>query len=503
LNRVKHCEQILKKSIIIVIILFVLYSPTLNQQYSVSTTSNTTQANDDSVLLEGVDYIWQEINGFCAWAATAVAMRYAGIDVDLHDVFALSGIGFSFAYIKYNDTMLMYPGALYQQLEPTAFMAELYGLNLSVYLSSEITGAAQQQQIWESEGIHTTLLDGQSEAFDLMHEAIDEGYPLIISVDPAWLPAGDYDILREQGLSGGGHAVVIVGYNDAEGVATIIDPGVGSFGDNFGYPEDGRGNYSDITYTALNNAWSNRYFISILLKPDTGQIDDISSKLGPYLRDRLLGVGTSYAPSSSSAYLWQYGEKGFRGLSSDMTQEGLSSYLSVFDGINNEREFKTSALLFIGLGLEAQVTLQYLSYRSAIPRIEKFMPEVDLDEFLSTLELALPHFEALSDNTTLISPGNITSHDSLISNTFTGIAMSYNNSGQLDSALQEYSENLEDISNHLLQIADSWRDAGNILSEEWPTDPLMGYGIPILLLSVAAIAAVFVLIFYIKRSSSQ
>jgi hypothetical protein len=496
-------DKLLKKSVLIFIVLLFFYPSITNYKDSNSVPVAHMIHAENSALLANVDYIWQEINGFCAWAATTIAMRYAGIEVDLHDVFAISGIGFSFAYINYNDTLLIYPGALYQQLEPTAFMADLYDLNLTAYYSSELTGAIEQQQIWESQGISTTLLDGQSDAFNLMRDSIDEGYPLIISVDPAWLPASDYDILREQGLSGGGHGVVVVGYNDTEGVATIIDPGVGSFGENFGYPDDGRGNYTEITYTALNNAWSNRYFISILLKPDSGQIDDMNSKLGPYLRDRLLGEGTSYAPLSASAYLWQYGEAGFRGLSADMTQDGLYSYLSLFDGIDNERGFKTSVLLFIGLGLEAQITLQYLSFRSALPRLSKFMTDIDLSEFISTAELSLPHFEALTDNTTLVFPGSITSHDSLISNTFTGIASSYNSSGQIDSALNEYSTNLDEISNHLLQIANSWRDAGSILSEEWPTDPLMGLGIPILILSVAALAAVVLLFLYIRRNSSQ
>jgi hypothetical protein len=494
----------LRKSIILIITLILFYTPITDYQEPISIQVATSiPANDNSALLPGVDYVWQEINGFCAWAATTIAMRYAGVGVDLHDVFAISGIGFSFAYIRYNDTLLMYPGALYQQLEPTAFMAELYGLNLSVYYSSELEGAVQQQQIWESQGISTTLLDGQSEAFDLMRRTIDDGYPLIISVDPSWLPASDYDILREQGLSGGGHGVVVVGYNDTEGVATIIDPGVGSFGENFGYPYDGRGNYSEITYTALNNAWSNRYYITILLKPGTGIVDDLSSKLGPYIRARLLGEGASYAPTSASAYLWKYGETGFRALSSDMTQEGLTSYLSVFDGIENEREFKTSALVFIGLGLEAQITLQYLSFRSAFPRVSKFIPDVDLSEFNIAAESSLSHFEALVDNTTLIFPGNITPHDSLISNTFTGIASIYNSTGDLDSAFQDYTTALDEISNHLLLIADSWQDAGNILSEIWPIDPLMGLGIPILLLSVAAVVVVVILIVYIKKSSSQ
>ncbi|MFW9926559.1 MAG: hypothetical protein ACFFDM_07335, partial [Candidatus Thorarchaeota archaeon] len=63
-------------------------------------------------LLPSQEYIWQEINGFCAWAATAMAMQYAGVDLDLYDVFAASTIGFSFAYFRYDESFLMFPGAL-------------------------------------------------------------------------------------------------------------------------------------------------------------------------------------------------------------------------------------------------------------------------------------------------------------------------------------------------------------------------------------------------------
>ncbi|MHA1485531.1 MAG: hypothetical protein ACTSPR_09515 [Candidatus Thorarchaeota archaeon] len=297
-------------------------------------------------LLSGVPYIWQEINGFCAWAATAMAMQHAGAPVDLHDLFALSTVGFSYAYIRYNDTMLMFPGAIYQQIEPTKFATDLYGLNLSIYLDGGLTGAELQTQLWVSQGINARLLDGQTAAFDLMRQSIDDGYPLIASVDPSWLPPEDYNILRNQGLTGGAHGVLITGYNDTSGVARILDPGVGSFGEDFGYPDDGRYEYN-ITYTALNMAWSSRYYISILIKPGGNPVDDPSSMLGPHIRNRLLGVGVSYSPDAASAYIWQFGEKGFRAMSSDMTVEGLSSFISVFDGIQNEREFKTSLLLFI------------------------------------------------------------------------------------------------------------------------------------------------------------
>ncbi|MFX1484833.1 MAG: C39 family peptidase, partial [Promethearchaeota archaeon] len=190
-------------------------------------------------MLPSHSYIWQEINGFCAWAATAMAMQYAGVDLNLYDVFAASTIGFSFGYFRYDKNFLIFPGALLTQVEPTNFLADLYGVNYTLYVGSDTPQLEQTVQVYQSEGINIGIIDGQSEALDLMRKTIDSGYPILISVDPMFLPASDYDILREQGLSGGGHGVLVVGYNDSAAAATIIDPGVGSFGDNFGYPIDG------------------------------------------------------------------------------------------------------------------------------------------------------------------------------------------------------------------------------------------------------------------------
>ncbi|MHA1926940.1 MAG: hypothetical protein ACW974_13570 [Candidatus Thorarchaeota archaeon] len=87
-------------------------------------------------LIQDVPYVWQEINGLCAWAATSVAVQAAGVDLDLHDVLAATSVGLSFAYVRYNDTWLMYPGAIYMQAEPTQFLADLYGLNLTMYFDA-------------------------------------------------------------------------------------------------------------------------------------------------------------------------------------------------------------------------------------------------------------------------------------------------------------------------------------------------------------------------------
>ena len=492
-----------KLPIMILLMTFLLLTPAIVQSNSNYINPETLYITSAEAILPPVSYVWQEINGFCAWAATAMAMQYAGADVSLYDVFAATSIGFSFAYFRINDTMLMFPGSLYTQAEPTHYLAGLYGIDYTLYVDASIPNLEQNVQVWENEGLTIGVNDGEAEAFDLMRETIDLGYPLLISVDPSWLPAADYDILREEGLSGGGHAILLVGYNDTEHTATYIDPGVGSFGDDFGYPEDGRGNYSIITYSALTNAWSNRFYISNTFIPNTDTPVIVDDSLGPLIRDKLLGVGAIYSPSSANAYVGNFGENAFRTMSTDMTVEGLKSYISVFDGIANEVNFKASLILFIGLGLEVQVTLQYLSYRTSLEALPAIMSDTNLTDFVEAGEQALPHFEVLVDNSTLINPLNISKATGFVATTFKAIADSFNASGDIDAAFAPYEEDLDDISAALLGIADSWLDAGNALTTIWPNDflsqngPLLAFGIG------GAIVVVILFIWWSRKKPSQ
>jgi hypothetical protein len=487
--------------------LFVLlalpFVPMATTDGSVTSTPTTLFLPSSAGQLSGVPYEWQEINGFCAWAASAMALQYIGVNVNMHDVFAASSIGFSFAYIHYNDTILVYPGVIYTQAEPINFLADLYGVNYTIYLSEELSGASDYEQIWESEGINVGLLSGQTAAFNLMRSSINAGYPLLISVDPMWLPEADYDYLRTEGVSGGAHAVLIVGYNDTQGVATIMDPGVGSFGSLFGYPTDGRGINVSITYTALNNAWSSRYYISNLFKPLGQPAPDFEDRLGQMIRDKLLGVGDIYAPGSTSAYLWSFGENGFRKMAQDFTVDGLSQYMSIFDGIENERMFKSSILLFIGLGIETAVTLQYLSYRTALESLPSLMPDTDLTAFVNDASKALPDMAALSSNSTLIYPGDLSHIEGLVSKTFYNMSQQYNSTGDLGATLSQYSSELNEISSHLLGIADSWQAAGNALADIWPNNPFIVYEPFILLGVIGAGAVVLFVIVHIRTRPSQ
>ena len=485
----------------LITIVLLLSLPIFAQAPQDAVTIQTSAVTSADGIVSEVPYIWQEINGFCAWAATASAMQAAGADVDMYDVFAASTIGFSFAYFHINDTLLMFPGALYTQVEPTQFLADLYGINYTLYLGSDIPSLEQAVQVYNAGGINVGTIDGQEEAFALMRRTIDSGYPLLVSVDPLYLPIEDYLVLQEQGISGGGHGILLVGYNDTETSVTILDPGVGSFGDGYGYPLDGRGNYTKITYTALIEAWASRYWIANTFLPGGSQVQSYEDSLGKMVRDKLLGVGTIYSPNSVNAYVGHFGEKAFREMSQDMTPSGLQSFIEVFDAL--PREDKAALIMFIGFGLEAQVTLQYLSYRTALQALPALMPSTNLTAFLAAANQALPHFEALSDNSTLIYPGNLTQATGNVVTTFRLIAEAYNATGDLGGSIALFSTTLNQYSTELLAIADSWQAAGQALAEIWPNDFLTVYGPFIAFAGGAVAVGVVLVIWWMKKRPSQ
>ena len=57
-------------------------------------------------LIQDVPYVWQEINGFCSWAAASIMFQSAGVPADMYTLFAASTVGFSFASVRYNDSLL-------------------------------------------------------------------------------------------------------------------------------------------------------------------------------------------------------------------------------------------------------------------------------------------------------------------------------------------------------------------------------------------------------------
>ena len=73
-------------SVTAVILVVLLIMPIVADESTVFIERQQSFTKADEVLLPAQDYVWQEINGFCAWAATTMAMQYAGVDLTLYDV---------------------------------------------------------------------------------------------------------------------------------------------------------------------------------------------------------------------------------------------------------------------------------------------------------------------------------------------------------------------------------------------------------------------------------
>ncbi|MFW9966810.1 MAG: C39 family peptidase [Candidatus Thorarchaeota archaeon] len=454
----------------LICILLVLSWMTLPQSTSdtklglTSAHSNRLVSSEGGVLIEDIPYFWQEINGFCYWTALSMALHKVGVPIDLHTFFAVSGIGFSNAYVRVNDTMMMLPGAFFRQQAQLIPFCELYDLTHELHVDLNSNWTPLAIEYWSSWGVNITGMNGQSDAFGLLKSTIDEGFPAILWTDPYYLPAEDYDIARDLGIKQNtsapevGHAVLAVGYDESDSTVQLMDPGVGSFGPNFGYPDDGRGCYT-IDYSALNNAWKALGYGVTILKPGNGSVKDFESTLGEHVVSRLLGNSTSYVPETEELSSVSFGEDSFRRLRLDMEAESIKSYIEQFENM----EERVYALLMIGVNLEKMMTLQYLSYRVALEALPDVMPNTDLTQFLVEGRAALSHMEALSENGTLTDLHYLESCDSLLTNTFIGIAMKYNSTEDIDTTLNSYAWQLGKIALSLVRIADAWKAAGEAL----------------------------------------
>jgi hypothetical protein len=415
--------------------------------------------------IESVPYVWQEINGFCHWAAYSMILQFAGAPLDLYSLFAATGIGFSATYLRYDTNMLFFPGPFYRQMVSTLVIEEMYGLNITMCLdrtSSDIGELlAEQLGVWD---VAFTEITGWDAAFEVLKDTIDSGYPIEVWTDPYYLPVWDYDIVRELNIhaedTSSGHAVVIVGYNETAGIVHILDPGVGAFGE-VGYPEDGR-YYYDMNLTQLNDAWRPLFYGCFIAKPGEGPPEDFTSKLGNHVLDRMRGDRASYIPDMESAFFWILGSDAFRGLAYDLTSAGLSSYINEFGDLSPM--VMAQVLKALGMTIEGFLSIQYLSFRAALESLPDMLPDLELDEFLTEGHMALEHFDDLSNNSTMVN----LSYDggaTITTETFNSIAYdcAYTQDGNIDAAVAENQQDLDAIRNHLFAIADAWDAAAAVL----------------------------------------
>ena len=131
------------------------------------------------------------------------------------------------------------------------------------------------------------------------------------------------------------------------------------------------------------------------------------------------------------------------------------------------------------------------------------MTDTNLTAFIEAGEAALPHFEILADNSTLINPTNISKATGDVATVFKAVADSYNATGNLTAAFAPYESNFTTFSNALLGIADSWLAAGNELAKLWPNNFLSQYAAVLAFGVTGVIALVAIFIWWTMKRPSQ
>jgi len=450
-----------------------------------------------------VPYVWQEVNGFCFPSALSMVLQSMGMDLSLYDILAASGAGFSMVSLSINEAIRFLPGVMVRQLPWFEFFTDLYGLEMQFYLDSSTDFGFYALQIlenWQSSAFdYSELVEGP---FDVMRESIDSGYPLTISADTYYLPVEDWDLIRDNFgpmVPGGvGHAIVIVGYNETSQQVRVHDPGVGLGLDNHGFPDDGRWNYT-MSYAQLFQAWQSAGFVTFRLSNGTGKVADFEDRLATYIWNRMVGNRTSYFEEYENFFYFGTGADAFRGMGLDMRLEVIRDYAQYYMEVD-----KADALRSLGQNLEMMITMQYHAFKGSLDSLPHLLPTIDLQAFLDEASEALPHFEALSHNDTVSMSLDIPNRDTLLYNTFFEMGDNFDATYDLDGSITAFSNELEEISEHLIAIADAWKAAGEALSQELGEPPgLLSGDLTVVIGGGAALLVIGIVVVIWRRRSRE
>jgi hypothetical protein len=425
-----------------------------------------------------------------------MALHSIGLQFDLAEVLAASGAGFTAGYVRYEEFWLFSAGPGYRQQSTLETIADLLGFEVEFYLDTDSTGFGPPFALTlQAHDVNWTEIDGWDDAIQILKDGIDSGFPVAIYANLQNLPASDYDLFRDLGITDTDptHSILITGYNETSDTAQVMDPAIGLLDDPASFPDDGSWFY-EINFTSLNQAWIGCYGMTII-KPGLATNEDFTSNLAYYILDRLRGDRSSYAPGSEDVYFCHYGSSAFRAMASDLTDTGLSSYINEFE----EYDLYTKSIILqdLGMQIETRLTQQFAAYLAAIDTLPRLLLNLDLESFVSEGKLAFEHFELFSDNSTVNTPF-YTGGVKMVTKTFENIAYQYEHvlDGEISSAVSVYEEDLAEIRTHLISIADAWDAAADALERA-----LYGEGtFSIVLLSVS-IAGFSVLVLVIIRRS--
>jgi hypothetical protein len=238
-----------KKLVVTVIVLLFIIQFSLSivtgADYKTSI-SDTSSKLDESHLIEGVPYVGQKTDFYCAYASVTMMLKYYGINTTQYEIVFNSGGGYSLIYSHPKLKRLVVGSAATSVWENDhEFLAELYGLSYKEdwFAYDDITNEEKWDEYWLR-----------------AKENISNDVPVLTWVDPTGL-ASIRDAVRK-GLNVSeelwdklpeivwyffpstiSHVIVLVGYNENNGTICFNDPGAYIFG----YPECGTYKWMNIS----------------------------------------------------------------------------------------------------------------------------------------------------------------------------------------------------------------------------------------------------------------
>jgi len=367
---------------------------------AVDSESNT----NDGILIPSVPYIWQEINGFCNWAAvTTMLDYYTDIDSNLAKTLALSGAGWGFSYLRSGPTMVMLPGALSSQMEDTDFIADLYGLDIRLAILETDENLAVEDY-YADLGLDVLFLKNWEEASSYLTSTLQASTPLLLSVNPSEFPFPDYQDFED---SIGAHAVVAVGYNSTH--IMINEPGIGSLAYQYGFSL--RGNYTAVAISDFQRAWTARQFISMTFSTNPSKIPADDNKTQQHMIDRMTAKLSGKGYASGMVSPWKNGKEAFKALADDFSIDNLSNWFySLYLTFNTNKTELSQVCSSLGSAYSSTMTLLNESfYRShvALSQGVTLYLDLELDSHFHDLFIAM---KGLTDMNTLTDPLNQTSN---------------------------------------------------------------------------------------------
>ncbi|MHA2334758.1 MAG: C39 family peptidase [Candidatus Hodarchaeales archaeon] len=359
---------------------------------------------DDVLLIPSVPYFWQEVNGFCNWAAVTILLDYhTGIDTNLAQTLALSGSGWGFSYLRSGPGLQMLPGVVSSQLEDTDFIADLYGLDTH-FTILETSANLALESYYADLGVEISYLKNWEEAYNHLTTTLQSSTPLLLSVNPGRFPFPDY---QEYSDVSGAHAVVAVGYNTTH--ITINDPGVGSLAYQHGFSL--RGNYTAVTNSDFQKAWTDRQFISMKFSDNPSKVPTDANQTQQHLIDRLAAKLSGKGYASGMVNPWKNGKDAFKALASDFSVDELSNWFySLYLTFNTNKSQLSQTCSALGPAYASTLTLLNESlYRchAALSQAVTVYPDLELASPFHSLFIAM---KSLTDLNTLTDPLNQTSN---------------------------------------------------------------------------------------------